>query len=86
MNPDTLYASYVFNCNYTYLVWGKMGRLKEYLWEMILSFDYMGLWDWTQVIRLSGKHLYPLSHFTYTQTHTHTLTCLYTHTQKLPWK
>jgi hypothetical protein len=20
MNPDTLYASYVFNCNYTYLV------------------------------------------------------------------
>lgn len=35
---------------------------KDNLGESIFSFYLVGLRNWTQVIRLSGKHLCPLSH------------------------
>lgn len=38
-------------------------RSEDNLEELVLSFHYMGSGDQTQVIRLGGKPLYPLSRF-----------------------
>ena len=33
-----------------------------HLWELVLSFEPMDVWNWIQVIWLGGKCLYPSSH------------------------
>lgn len=30
--------------------------------ELVLTFYYVGSWDWAQAVRLDGKYLYPLRH------------------------
>lgn len=42
-------------------------RLEDHLEESILSFQHVSPGDRTQVLRLSRKHLYPLSHLAYPQ-------------------
>lgn len=37
-----------------------MWRLEDSLWELALSFYRMGSKDWTQIVRLGGKHPYLL--------------------------
>lgn len=61
----TLLYLCVYACACTH-VWENVleWRLEDNLWELVLSFCYMGPWDQTQDITSGGKLLYMLHHFT----------------------
>jgi hypothetical protein len=44
-----------------------MGRSEGYLQKPALSFHHVNPWDWTQVVRVGSKHLYPLNHLARSQ-------------------
>lgn len=40
-----------------------MWKLEENVYQSVVSFDCVSLRDWTYVLRVGSRHLYPLSHF-----------------------
>lgn len=58
--------SYFYIYLFIYLLWGWVGvhlwRSEHTFGESVLSFHHVGYRNWTEVVRLGGKHLCPLNH------------------------
>jgi hypothetical protein len=60
-----LHPFILYTCRHTHpaLVWRSEDNWTTFRSGLVLSFHLVGPGDWTQIIRVGGKHINPLRHF-----------------------